>query len=253
MQQRSRYDEVRPRPHARAAGTRAMAWLLLSVAVPAAALTVASPGTLAAARAPGADSSALVAELALVLAWAVVARLAVTAVAVLLAHLPGAVGAAARRVAVVTSPAVLRSVVRVAAGATVAVVPLAATTAALADAGPSPTSTPASSVRILPTGELPVLDRIVPARDTDITDITDCTDCADADAGRRHPRSTSRRARSSSAAATPCGASPNSHFPAGRTDADVARAWPRWFASNRAVIGPDPSLIHPGEVLSRPT
>ncbi len=42
-------------------------------------------------------------------------------------------------------------------------------------------------------------------------------------------------------------------LPAGRTDADVARAWPRWYDANRAVIGPDPSLLHPGEVLSPPT
>ncbi len=162
MHQRTRYEEVRFAPHARAAGTRATAWVLLSVAVPAAALTVASPATVAAARAPGADSSALVAVLALALAWAVVARLAVTAVAVLLAHVPGAVGATARHVAVVASPAVLRSVVRVAAGAAVAVAPVTATTAALADAGPSPTPTPTSSVRVVSADELPVLDRLVP-------------------------------------------------------------------------------------------
>ena len=34
--------------------------------------------------------------------------------------------------------------------------------------------------------------------------------------------------------------------------ARVARAWPRWWAANRAVIGPDPDLIHPGERLRSP-
>ena len=42
------------------------------------------------------------------------------------------------------------------------------------------------------------------------------------------------------------------HLPAGATDAQVARAWPRWYAVNRAVIGPDPALIRPGMRLRLP-
>jgi nucleoid-associated protein YgaU len=34
--------------------------------------------------------------------------------------------------------------------------------------------------------------------------------------------------------------------------ARIAAAWPRWFAANRAVIGADPDLIHPGQVLRPP-
>lgn len=37
------------------------------------------------------------------------------------------------------------------------------------------------------------------------------------------------------------------------TDQDVAEAWPRWYAANRDVIGPDPDLIHPGQRLVVPT
>ncbi len=37
------------------------------------------------------------------------------------------------------------------------------------------------------------------------------------------------------------------------TDLEVAREWPRWYAANRDVIGDDPDLILPGQVLSRPT
>ena len=37
-----------------------------------------------------------------------------------------------------------------------------------------------------------------------------------------------------------------SHLGSAASDAEVARAWPRWFAANRAVIGDDPDLIHPG-------
>lgn len=42
------------------------------------------------------------------------------------------------------------------------------------------------------------------------------------------------------------------HLPAGATDAQVARAWPRWYAANRAVIGPDPDVIQPGQRLRAP-
>lgn len=43
------------------------------------------------------------------------------------------------------------------------------------------------------------------------------------------------------------------HLGPGATDAAIARAWPRWYAANRAVIGPDPNLIHPGQRLVPPT
>lgn len=33
---------------------------------------------------------------------------------------------------------------------------------------------------------------------------------------------------------------------------DVARAWPAWYEANRDVVGPDPDLIHPGQVLLVP-
>jgi hypothetical protein len=33
----------------------------------------------------------------------------------------------------------------------------------------------------------------------------------------------------------------------------VAAAWPQWYAANEQVIGPDPSLLQPGEVLHAPT
>lgn len=37
------------------------------------------------------------------------------------------------------------------------------------------------------------------------------------------------------------------------TDPEVARAWPRWYAANRHLIGPDPDLLRPGQVLRVPT
>jgi hypothetical protein len=38
----------------------------------------------------------------------------------------------------------------------------------------------------------------------------------------------------------------------GPRPADIAVAWRHWYAANRAVIGPDPALLHPGEVLQVP-
>ena len=42
------------------------------------------------------------------------------------------------------------------------------------------------------------------------------------------------------------------HLPAGASQAEIARAWPRWWRLNREVVGADPSLIRPGQVLRVP-
>jgi len=39
----------------------------------------------------------------------------------------------------------------------------------------------------------------------------------------------------------------------GAEAADIAADWPRWYATNRAVIGDDPDLIRPGQVLTAPS
>ena len=39
----------------------------------------------------------------------------------------------------------------------------------------------------------------------------------------------------------------------GADAAQIAAAWPRWYAANRTVIGPDPDHIRPGQVLVPPT
>jgi nucleoid-associated protein YgaU len=36
------------------------------------------------------------------------------------------------------------------------------------------------------------------------------------------------------------------------SDSQIAGAWPRWYAANAQVIGDDPALIRPGEVLRAP-
>ena len=36
------------------------------------------------------------------------------------------------------------------------------------------------------------------------------------------------------------------------SDGEIARAWPAWFEANRGVIGDDPDLLRPGQVLRPP-
>ncbi|MEJ5914148.1 LysM peptidoglycan-binding domain-containing protein [Pseudokineococcus sp. 1T1Z-3] len=42
-------------------------------------------------------------------------------------------------------------------------------------------------------------------------------------------------------------------LPPGADDAEVAAAWPAWYETNRHVIGDDPDLLRPGQVLLVPT
>lgn len=42
------------------------------------------------------------------------------------------------------------------------------------------------------------------------------------------------------------------HLPAGASDAEIARAWPAWYAANTETIGPDPGLLLPGQRLVVP-
>jgi nucleoid-associated protein YgaU len=42
------------------------------------------------------------------------------------------------------------------------------------------------------------------------------------------------------------------HLGPDATDAEVAAEWPRWHAANRDVIGADPDLLLPGQVLHAP-
>ncbi|MGV8976787.1 MAG: LysM peptidoglycan-binding domain-containing protein [Cellulomonas sp.] len=42
-------------------------------------------------------------------------------------------------------------------------------------------------------------------------------------------------------------------LPSGAGAADIASAWPAWYAANAALIGDDPDLLQPGQVLISPT
>ena len=41
-------------------------------------------------------------------------------------------------------------------------------------------------------------------------------------------------------------------LPPGAPDGQIAAYWPRWYAANREVVGTDPGLLQPGELLTVP-
>jgi hypothetical protein len=211
--------------------------LAAATAVPALILLSVTPATWQAAIAPAADAGALLAGLAGLAAWVVVIRLLVTALAVAAAVLPGATGRAAHRIAAAWSPALVRGLVRTALGAAVVGGPLMTGTAAFADQPAFPTldrviaaSAPAAPAATPP----PTPVHRVGHQPTD-----------------QHHRSPSnvvvvRPGDSLWAIAA-------ADLPVGHTDAEVARAWPRWYAKNRQVVGADPSQIRPGTRLVPPS
>jgi LysM repeat protein len=42
------------------------------------------------------------------------------------------------------------------------------------------------------------------------------------------------------------------HLPGRPSDRRIAASWPRWYSANRQLIGTDPNVIRPGEVLHAP-
>jgi hypothetical protein len=163
---------------------------------------------------------------------------------------PGLLGWAAGRLARRLVPAGLRSAMAVAVGvglgvaspAMAAATPTGATTAATA--GPAAvtpaTMTPAVATPPAATGN-PVPDW--PAGDPAPPPVPEWPTAA---ADERHVVATGDCLWLIAAQRlTATGGSPPS-------DADVARAVDDWWQVNRGVIGPDPDLIHPGQVLRAP-
>lgn len=245
--------------------------VVLGAAVAALLLLLAAPSPGSAVRALRAAADAtdptgpLVALVAL-LAWVLAGWLLLTALLTTGAHLPGLVGrlldAVARRVA----PAAVRRAVEVALGLTVAVGALGASPAAAAsgaDVGPAAATAsldwgaagpvdagggldrpaagaPATTRPSAPPAarlDWPGVDAPVPA------DATADDAARPADAVVVQPGDTlwglaaeDLQARGSTAP----------------SNADIAQAWPTWWAANRDAVGDDPDLLHPGTPLLRP-
>ncbi|HET6908656.1 MAG TPA: LysM domain-containing protein [Mycobacteriales bacterium] len=151
------------------------------------------------------------------LAWLGVAYLSLATVAAALAYAPGELGRLGTTLAPLTPPALRRVV-----GAVVAVM---AATGVLA--GPAAADTPGPGPAVpAPTSVYPSLDWPGLAQPPTGAIVVHDGDSLWAISARLlRPDATTRQ---------------------------VAALWPRLYAANRAVIGPDPDLIHPGQRL-RPT
>jgi nucleoid-associated protein YgaU len=198
-------------------------------------------------RREGADTIAR--HLAAGALWCVLCWLAVGLIVALLAQLPGRLGATGRRAGRVVLPAALRRIVAGAAGLGVFVAPAAA----LADTAPhgAPLALPAaarsSPARSAPAPlPSPLLPSSAPAAEGRLPAPILPTDTASTPAAHPdkavvvQPGDSLWRiaARSLGRDATP---------------AATAAAWPSWYAANRAVIGDDPGVLSPGQVLRPPS
>ena len=205
------------------------------------------------------------------IAWVVVAWASVVVSIELAAGLPGVFGRQFTRLARTVTPAAVRRFAQAAIGFSVLVGPMTAGRALAADAGSSSPATntavvaaPSQTARPLvpvvpldrPVAQIPVtidLDR--PARPTTpaplapARTVSPATAALVAGAPRREATTLSYVVHRGDALWDVAAR----HLGPGASAADIAREWPRWYATNRGVIGPDPDLIHPGDVLVPPS
>jgi nucleoid-associated protein YgaU len=201
------------------------------------------------AAAPGGSLDALCGAVALVLAWGLSAWLTLAVLAAVGATLPGVIGDRLRLIATRLAPVTVRRAVALAIGISVV--------------GPVATSHAAP----VPEPRYPVLDRVVvqPAPAAPYAPLT-----------QAEPPLAPSLDPSGVEAAQPGPATADSADIEGPADtvivqpgdslwriaaaalgpdasaAEIAAAWPRWYAANRATVGADPGLIHPGQRLHPP-
>lgn len=185
---------------------------------------------------------AAVGTLAAAALWLLAAWVIVGLGAALAGRLPGAAGALARRTALIALPRALYRAAAGAAGLGIVLSPAVASAAAPHPGGTPAASTPVpapltptSSVRV---PQLPIAHPADP-RSPDPRPSTAPVHAAGVRTVTVRPGDSLWRI-----AAAHLGRAPSA--------ARVAAAWPRWFGANRAVIGADPDLLLPGEVLHAP-
>lgn len=226
----------------------------------AALLRLTSGGLPAPAAQPPALGPVLAADavtgLVTLACWALSLWLTLAVLADAAARLPGAGGRFGRTVLAalaVLTPSLVRRLLGVGMGATLLAGPALATSSAAATATGCPPSTVNGQ---LAPGRLPSLDRPVPTcpavaspsatpKPAPVTPVH---------APSNVPRSpTSVRVQPGdnlwSLAARDLQAA-SGHAPSA---AAIAASWPKWWRANRAVVGADPNLVFPGEILHDPS
>jgi hypothetical protein len=228
----------------------------------------------------GADGAA--ATLVSAALWCVALWLGVGLLAAVATRLPGSLGRVARSLTRVLLPGAVYRVVAGAAGLGVLLAPVAAgaagvsaclpgggrPAAAALSAAPIPVPTwPVDAARPTPTVRAPIwpvspaptshadrAGRAVPGGRQDRTPAASSPRPATQPARQARPPGAASAERGVVVrsgdslwriAATQLGGRP--------TPRRIAAVWPRWYAANRGVIGADPGLIRPGQLLQAPT
>ncbi len=244
-----------------AAGALVLGHLLFTTA-----LTWGTGGALAAVRAPGpAGVDSALALVAAAGAWAVLTWLTAGALLALLTAAVTGLGSRAHARAVSLTPACTRRLVAAVLGLAVAASPLAGgRPASAADRSVAAAALPSVDHRpdhLDALDEPDELDRPVVASPAGWTP----------DRPVVRPRQAGSSARAVRLVTTPAraGLAPRSEVVVHRGDslwdiaarhlgadagaAEIAAEWPRWYLANRSVIGEDPDLLRPGQLLSPPT
>jgi len=206
--------------------------LALLVATGGAAVTLwwLTAGMLAAGRRGGMTFDEAVGLAAVLGCWVCVGWFVVAVTVAAAAAAPGAIGRSCAGAAEMLAPCTLRTLVAAGLGVGMVSGPAAAATPVPADLGAAAAPARPAVVQLdqhlVParlSADLPPLDR--PAHDAPTVTVH-AGDCLWSIAGR--------------------------HLGPQATDAEIAAAWPSWYAANRDVIGADPNLLHPGQQLVAP-
>lgn len=206
------------------------AGLLLLIAAPSPSAAVASLR-----EPPAADPTApLVAVLSL-LAWLLTGWLLVTVALTAGAHLPGAFGRGCRTAAGRVAPAGVRRAVEVALGLSIVVGVVGATPASASPGAAGPAPAAASLDWPAPPAAVDLDWAATPAAAPEPAEPTAPVVVQPGD---------SLWAIAERDLAARTGTEPS--------DADVAQAWPSWWAANRDTVGDDPDVISPGTELDPP-
>ena len=218
------------------------------------------------------DFDLLVGNSAALAAWVGLGWLVVAVFLEVASVLPGAAGRGFAAAAAKTSPLLIRRIVQAAIGVSVLAGPLTAgsafaagpstntSTSAQVDRPNALTPTPADSSLVPPTLDRPATAFVAPpalATPPPPAPRPKLTGSAAIVTGVAHRDSTNRDDRSAGGYVVRRGDTlwdiAARHLGPGATAADVSRAWPAWYDANRGVIGPDPGVIRPGELLSPPS
>ncbi len=166
-----------------------------------------------------------------------------------LTGMPGTIGGWAERAATVLTPRQVRAVIAtllgigITAGLATGASAVGSAPLPLTAPSPVPAQTPDPEVSSLPDpGWVPPAPTVRPQPDVRVLSPVPRDDPADRDSP--HEVVVHRGDSLWAIAAR--------HLGTTASDAEIAEAWPAWYAANRHVIGSDPDLLLPGQVLRAP-